>query len=571
MILAAAAPVAFQPSTTVVVPRLSLDVPAFTPVMVIIEAEAETRKTIRKRDLILGAFKGFVGSTRREQQEWPMLGGTNKFHPMSGPWPPPPPREIWVPPPGWEPPSKPEVVASEESISSEPAPEKQAWSFTLPDLTSFLGLKKDWPMLGGTNKYHPMAGPWPPPPPRELWVSEAQIPAAEPVVVTSWYDSGVRLATAEEESAATPAPVTSWYDSGVRLAVTDEAAAAAEPSSASEVSDDASGVSPRIRKRDRVVSMMKRFAWAMGGYEPATKDWPMLGGTNKYHPMAGPWPPPPPRELWVAPEGWVPPSKPGASAAAAPAPVTSWYDSGVRLAVTDEAATAAAPISVEAEAIEGVVNADAAEKIAALRAEGEAVVARRLALAQEMAAFKEPVTTASKEVASWYDTGVRLSREAAAESAQAESAGMAPKNLLGSLFDLISKPFGEPAASPAPSAAASTPPVAKTPAKSETPARGVKGAIKRAVKATGLAPPPAFGPPPPGFEWGMLFDADVPATARATSPPAKAVEAAAVAVEAPSPSPPKPRVTKKAAPVTVRKSDLKVGLPPAGFFWGGVY
>lgn len=442
MILAAAAPVAFQPSTTVVVPRLSLDVPAFTPVMVIIEAEAETRKTIRKRDLILGAFKGFVGSTRREQQEWPMLGGTNKFHPMSGPWPPPPPREIWVPPPGWEPPSKPEVVASEESISSEPAPEKQAWSFTLPDLTSFLGLKKDWPMLGGTNKYHPMAGPWPPPPPRELW---------------------------------------------------------------------------------------------------------------------------------VAPEGWVPPSKPGASAAAAPAPVTSWYDSGVRLAVTDEAATAAAPISVEAEAIEGVVNADAAEKIAALRAEGEAVVARRLALAQEMAAFKEPVTTASKEVASWHDAGVRLSREAAAESAQAESAGMAPKNLLGSLFDLISKPFGEPAASPAPSAAASTPPVAKTPAKSETPARGVKGAIKRAVKATGLAPPPAFGPPPPGFEWGMLFDADVPATARATSPPAKAVEAAAVAVEAPSPSPPKPRVTKKAAPVTVRKSDLKVGLPPAGFFWGGVY
>ena len=188
-----------------------------------------------------------------------------------------------------------------------------------------------------------------------------------------------------------------------------------------------------------------------------------------------------------------------------------------------------------------------------------------------LAAFKEPVTTASEKVTSWYDAGVRLSREAAAESAQAENAGMAPKNLLGSLFDLISKPFGEPAASPAPSAAASTSPVAKTPAKSETAARGVKAAIKRAVKATGLAPPPAFGPPPSGFEWGMLFDTDVPATARATSPPAKAVEAAAVAVEAPSPSPPKPRATKKAARVTVRKSDLEVGLAPAGFFWGGVY
>ena len=47
----------------------------------------------RKRDMVLVTFKGFKGVVRltRPKQDWPMLGGTNKYHSMSGPWPAPPP------------------------------------------------------------------------------------------------------------------------------------------------------------------------------------------------------------------------------------------------------------------------------------------------------------------------------------------------------------------------------------------------------------------------------------------------------------------------------------------------
>ena len=39
--------------------------------------------------------------------DWPARGGSGGFHPKSGPWPQSMPREQWVPPPGWTPPSKP--------------------------------------------------------------------------------------------------------------------------------------------------------------------------------------------------------------------------------------------------------------------------------------------------------------------------------------------------------------------------------------------------------------------------------------------------------------------------------
>lgn len=48
------------------------------------------------------------------RREWPAVGGSVKFHPRSGPWPPPPPREQWTPPPGWKPPAKP-LLASVSS------------------------------------------------------------------------------------------------------------------------------------------------------------------------------------------------------------------------------------------------------------------------------------------------------------------------------------------------------------------------------------------------------------------------------------------------------------------------
>lgn len=293
----------------------------------------------------------------------------------------------------------------------------------------------------------------------------------------------------------------------------------------------------------------------------------MLGGVNKYHPMSGPWPPPPARELWVEP-----PSTPAAVTVAEPAlVVVSWFDSGVRLAVTGEEAAVAPAAEREG------VPADQAAKIAAMKADGAAVVARRLAIAEQMAAPKQSATTTeSAEVTSWYDAGVRLGGEAA-DSVAADSAGnrLAPK-ILKSLFDIFSKPSGEAKTAPAVSAAKAT-------KATERPISPFKAAIGRVAKVTGLVPAPTFGPPPPGFVWGILYSDDVPATALATSSPATVEEepavsaepepAAALTAETPAPAPVRPREqgTKKAVPVTIRKADLHLGVPPTGFYWGGIY
>ena len=92
-----------------------------------------------------------------------------------------------------------------------------------------------------------------------------------------------------------------------------------------------------------------------------------------------------------------------------------------------------------------------------MKADGAAVVARRLAIAEQMAAPKQSATTTeSAEVTSWYDAGVRLGGEAA-DSVAADSAGnrLAPK-ILKSLFDIFSKPSGEAKTAPAVSAAKAT-------------------------------------------------------------------------------------------------------------------
>lgn len=43
---------------------------------------------------------------------WPAVGGSGAAHPMAGPWPKPPAREQWIPPPGWQPPSRPAAAPS---------------------------------------------------------------------------------------------------------------------------------------------------------------------------------------------------------------------------------------------------------------------------------------------------------------------------------------------------------------------------------------------------------------------------------------------------------------------------
>lgn len=46
----------------------------------------------------------------REPKRWPLRGGQNRWHQYAGPWPRAPPRELWVPPPGWQAPSPPKKV-----------------------------------------------------------------------------------------------------------------------------------------------------------------------------------------------------------------------------------------------------------------------------------------------------------------------------------------------------------------------------------------------------------------------------------------------------------------------------
>lgn len=103
---------------------------------------------LRKRDRIFNAVKGVVrrvkGQPTEEQEQWPFVGGTHKYHFMRGPYPPPPRRELWTPPEGWTPPSRKVAVESwyDSGVRLQPA--------------------------------------------------EAMV-APTPVTVASWYDSGTRL------------------------------------------------------------------------------------------------------------------------------------------------------------------------------------------------------------------------------------------------------------------------------------------------------------------------------------------------------------------------------------------
>ena len=526
MLLAAANyAVAFHSSSSTVPFSPAVHVPPIVPVMLVEEA---TRP--RKRDMVLDTFKGFKGVVRltRPKQDWPMLGGTNKYHSMSGPWPAPPPRELWVPPPGWEPPSRPVSASMTEEISSvsTPAVASRQWSKMLPDLAILFQLNNDWPMLGGTNKYHPMSGPWPAPPPRELWVPP---PGWEP--------------PSKAAPMAKPAaePVVSWYDAGRRLAAASDAATEVEAVTDDEtVTDDEAVPAERFRKRDRLLLFVRS---ALRILRPK-KNAKLAALKAEGEAVVA-------RRLEIA--QLMAALKPAAADEADSAVVVSWYDSGLRLAAPAEPA------------------ADGA-KIAALKAEGEAVVARRLEIAQLMAApkFAAAGEASGALVVSWYDSGLRLAVEPAARrKPMAAMAAMAaiPKAL--ELLREVFKPSGtgaEPVAEPV-----AEPEAPKAAGKREA----VKAAIGRVAKAATVRPSPVFGPPPPGFEWGLLFSDEVDLTPVAATPvvdeeaelPAAPTEAV---VKATTPSPPLP-AAKKTGRVPIRKADLQLGLPPAGFYWGGVY
>ena len=151
---------------------------------------------------------------------------------------------------------------------------------------SFSSSRKKWPLRGGSGGPHPMRGPWPPPPPRELWTPPP-----------GWKKPSK--------------PVQSWYDRGVRLSPPAADVAASTPSTSPEAE-------PTWWEKLVAVFNPEDDA-APSPFGPKT--WPLRGGSGGSHPMRGPWPPPPPRELWTPPPGWKKPSK----------PVQSWYDRGERL------------------------------------------------------------------------------------------------------------------------------------------------------------------------------------------------------------------------------------------------
>ena len=177
----------------------------------------------------------------------------------------------------------------------------------------------------------------------------AKMPPLDGKVVSSWYDSGMRLTSeAKVMVSATEAPVkpvVSWYDSGKRLggeAVSSEPKAIKSPvAMRNEKSilskpmpppgfvwaEDLADAAPATPPAKPVVSWYDSGKRLSAPVTVATKtastqvEWPALGGSGAFHPMRGPWPKAPAREQWTPPPGWTKPSK----------PVLSWYDKGERL------------------------------------------------------------------------------------------------------------------------------------------------------------------------------------------------------------------------------------------------
>jgi len=158
-------------------------------------------------------------------RSWAPVGGTAGAHRMAGTMPAPPPRELWTPPPGWEPPRFVPPVRSwyDSGVRLQPAsaPEPPAAPAAPPKPTSPAAFFDDfaknvqgffdqfqaapsppppkvWLPVGGKAGAHRMAGTMGPPPPRELWKPP---PGWEPPKfvrsegVQSWFDAGKRLAS----------------------------------------------------------------------------------------------------------------------------------------------------------------------------------------------------------------------------------------------------------------------------------------------------------------------------------------------------------------------------------------
>ena len=248
----------------------------------------------------------------------------------------------------------------------------------------------------------------------------AKMPPLDGKVVSSWYDSGMRL-TSEAKvmvTSATEATVVtaSWYDAGKRLggeAVSSEPKAIKTPMRNVKTilskpmpppgfvwAEDLADAAPATPPAKPVVSWYDSGKRLSSPVTVATKtastqvEWPALGGSGAFHPMRGPWPKAPAREQWTPPPGWIKPSK----------PVSSWYDKGDRLTST-VAKTASTQVEWPALGGSGAFHP--------MRGPWPKAPAR------EQWTPPPGWIKPSKPVLSWYDKGERLTSAVAMMAAEA--------------------------------------------------------------------------------------------------------------------------------------------------------
>ena len=170
----------------------------------------------------------------------------------------------------------------------------------------------------------------------------------------------------------------------------------------------------RTAHAKRISSALAVASWYDSGarLEPPVehvKEWPALGGSGAWHPMRGPWPKAPVREQWVPPASWIPPTK----------------------------------LKRLADPVESAVSMET------LRAEGEAVVARRselqAALAKKRNSAIAPPAVPATSVQSWYDSGGRL--ESDSDMAKEQDEEDVPEAASGSAAGVVvpSSSFEAPA------------------------------------------------------------------------------------------------------------------------------
>ena len=168
-----------------------------------------------------------TAAERQSSQKWKPVGGGSSTHRGAGRWARQPARKLWVPPKGWEPPTKPVsswydrgdrlVPDTPEPKEEKPAKKKVGFFeqiFGGNDSGSAASTKP----VGGGSGQHRGAGRWKKPAPREIWVPPPGWEPPKVVYVAIGGPSGTHRGAGRKAVEKPPMEwVESWYDKGKRL------------------------------------------------------------------------------------------------------------------------------------------------------------------------------------------------------------------------------------------------------------------------------------------------------------------------------------------------------------------